>query len=187
MGRNLCRKNIFYDSGRPHIGGIEMTKIGGILNNSVVDGKGLRTAIFFSGCRRNCPGCHNPELQNFNHGKEYTLDQIKEIISKAKEMGDEGITLSGGHPLEPENYEMAYELAKEAHAQDLNVWLYTGYIWDKIPLMYMDLIAECDVVVDGPFIMAQRSVEIPFRGSTNQRLIDVKQTFDKGEVILWEK
>lgn len=163
-----------------------MTRIAGIINNSVVDGPGLRTAIFFSGCRRHCKGCHNPEAQDFNYGKEYTKDDIDKILTLARNVGDSGITLTGGHPLEPENYEFAYEMVKKAKEYNLNVWLYTGYVFEQIPIMYMDLISLCDVVVDGPFVENLKSNDYLYRGSTNQRLINIKKTFDRGEIVLWK-
>lgn len=163
-----------------------MTRIAGIINNSVVDGPGLRTAIFFSGCRRHCRGCHNPEAQDFNYGKEYTEDDIDQILTLARNVGDSGITLTGGHPLEPENYELAYEMVRKAKEYNLNVWLYTGYVFEQIPIMYMDLISLCDVVVDGPFVENLKSNDCLYRGSTNQRLINIKETFDRGEIVLWK-
>ena len=163
-----------------------MTRIAGIINNSVVDGPGLRTAIFFSGCRRHCKGCHNPEAQDFNYGKEYTKDDIDKILTLVRNVGDGGITLTGGHPLEPENYEFAYEMVKKAKEYNLNVWLYTGYVFEQIPIMYMDLISLCDVVVDGPFVENLKSNDCLYRGSTNQRLINIKETFDRGEIVLWK-
>lgn len=163
-----------------------MTRIAGIINNSVVDGPGLRTAIFFSGCRRHCKGCHNPEAQDFNYGKEYTKDDIDKILTLARNVGDSGITLTGGHPLEPENYEFAYKMVKKAKEHNLNVWLYTGYVFEQIPIMYMDLISLCDVVVDGPFVENLKSNDCLYRGSTNQRLINIKETFDRGEIVLWK-
>lgn len=163
-----------------------MTRIAGIINNSVVDGPGLRTAIFFSGCRRHCKGCHNPEAQDFNYGREYTEDDIDKILTLARNVGDSGITLTGGHPLEPENYEFAYEMVKKAKEYNLDVWLYTGYVFEQIPIMYMDLISLCDVVVDGPFVENLKSNDCLYRGSTNQRLINIKETFDRGEIVLWK-
>lgn len=163
-----------------------MTKIAGVIHNSVVDGPGLRTTIFFSGCRRNCPGCHNPEAQSFNYGKEISEADIDKLIEEAINSGDAGITLSGGHPLEPENYKMAEAIIEKAKAKDLDVWLYTGYVFEQIPLMYMDLISKVDILVDGPFILNKRTLDCPFRGSSNQRLIDIQKTFEKGEIILWK-
>lgn len=174
-----------------------MTKISGIIKNSVVDGPGLRTAIFFSGCRRGCKGCHNPEAQDFNYGYDANIALMKFIDSACKgpdrfagfvkESGDVGITITGGHALEPENYEYAFQLVRWAKRMNLNVWLYTGYVFEQIPIMYMDLISWCDVVVDGPFIESLKSDECLYRGSTNQRLIDVEKTFDRGEIVLWDK
>lgn len=159
-----------------------MTRIGGIIHNSVVDGLGLRTAFFFSGCRIDCPGCHNPQLQDFNYGQEYTLDQIPQLIDEVIEYGDSGITLTGGHPVEPENKDFALALARKAHTQGLNVWLYTGDFIENIPYEYSELLKECDVVVDGPFMIKRRTLEAPFRGSSNQRLIDMKRTIEEGVI-----
>lgn len=163
-----------------------MTKIAGIIHNSVVDGPGLRTTIFFSGCRRNCPGCHNPEAQSFDCGKEISEMDINKIIEGVIDSEDAGITLSGGHPLEPENYKIAEIITDRAKARGLNVWLYTGYVFEQIPLMYMDLVSKVDVLVDGPFILSKRTLNCPFRGSSNQRLIDIQKTFEKGEIVLWK-
>ena len=164
-----------------------MTKIAGIIHNSVVDGPGLRTTIFFSGCRRKCPGCHNPEAQSFDYGREISEADAGKLIEEVINSGDAGITLSGGHPLEPENYKMAEAIIDQAKAKNLNIWLYTGYIFEQIPLMYMDLIGDCNVVVDGPFVEALKSGECLYRGSTNQRIIDIQKTMEQGEVILWNK
>ena len=164
-----------------------MTRIAGIVYNSVVDGPGLRTAIFFSGCRRNCKGCHNPEAQDFNYGEEITEDKINDIMKKVQDAGNVGITLTGGHALEPENYEMATIIANKAKQMGLTIWLYTGYIYEQIPIMYMDLISICDVLVDGPFIENLKTTESLYRGSSNQRLIDIQQTLEKGGIILWKK
>jgi anaerobic ribonucleoside-triphosphate reductase activating protein len=163
-----------------------MTKISGVIHNSVVDGPGLRTAIFFSGCRRNCPGCHNPEAQNFDYGFETSENFIRDTIQEAIKAGDNGITLTGGHPLEPENYILATRLVEEAKKNGLSIWLYTGYVYEQIPFMYMDLIGQCDVVVDGPFIEKLKSLECLYRGSTNQRLIDIEKTMERGEIVLWK-
>lgn len=162
-----------------------MTKIAGIIHNSVVDGPGLRTTIFFSGCRINCLGCHNPEAQRFDYGTDYNFKDVPKIVKDAIEAGDTGITLSGGHPLELENYELAHEIVKEAKKYNLNVWLYTGLPFGAIPVIYMDLISDCDVLVDGPFRQDLKSTECLYRGSTNQRLIDVQKTLEQGEIILW--
>ena len=164
-----------------------MTKLAGIINNSIVDGPGMRTTIFFSGCRVKCYGCHNPEAQSFDYGNEVTESDIDTIIEKAIVSGDGGITLSGGHALEPENYKIAEIIVDKANAKGLNVWLYTGYVFERIPPMYMDLVSKADVLVDGPFVLAQRTLDCPFRGSSNQRLIDIQETLEKGEVILWNQ
>lgn len=162
-----------------------MTRIAGVIHNSVVDGPGMRTVVFFSGCRRLCPFCHNTQAQDFGYGEEIGHTEAEQIIKDAIENGDSGLTLSGGHPLEPENYEMATYLATKAKEQELSVWLYTGYVFEQIPIMYMDLVSIVDVLVDGPFIEKLKSLDCPFRGSTNQKLIDIQKTFEKGKIVLW--
>ena len=87
--------------------------------------------------------------------------------------------------MEPENYKIAEAIIDKAKAKDLDIWLYTGYIFEQIPIMYMDLVSAVDVLVDGPFIEKLRSISCPFRGSTNQRLIDIPKTLEKGEIVLW--
>lgn len=162
-----------------------MTKIAGIVKESVVDGPGIRLAIFFSGCRRQCKGCHNPEAQDFDYGKEISVteDILPELQNNKLYRG---ITLTGGHPLEPENYELATLIAQTARNCNKDVWLYTGYVWEQIPIMYMDLISLCDVVVDGPFVESLKSSECLYRGSSNQRLIDVQKTLEQGGITLWK-
>ena len=156
-------------------------RIYGIVNESIVDGPGFRLAVFVQGCKHDCPGCHNPESHPLDGGKLYTTDEIIAMLDEDPLL--DGITLSGGEPfLQPA---ACLELARAAHARGLNVWCYTGYTFDALAGVdgAQALLDEVDVLVDGPFILAQRSLELRFRGSKNQRLIDVKATRAAGEVV----
>jgi anaerobic ribonucleoside-triphosphate reductase activating protein len=160
-------------------------RIAGVVNDSIVDGPGLRFSVFTQGCSHHCPGCHNPETHDPQGGHDEDTDAL--IAKMKKNPLLSGITLTGGDPLEQSA--PCLELAKAAHAAGLNVWAYTGYTWEQL-LSRNDpdqtaLLREVDVLVDGPFIQAERSLELDYRGSKNQRLIDVPATLRTGEVTLW--
>lgn len=159
----------------------------GLVTDSIVDGAGFRTAIFTQGCPHHCEGCHNPESHAFDGGKEWTLDDIE-----AKFTGNpllDGITLSGGEPFAQPA--ACAELARRAHAKGLNVWAFSGYTYENLMALANEnenigaLLAELDVLVDGPFILAERSLELLFAGSRNQRVIDMKKTRETGIVTLY--
>ena len=161
-------------------------RIAGTVNDSIVDGPGYRYTIFTQGCPHHCPGCHNPETHPFDGGK--TVDTQTIIDQFLENPLLDGITLSGGDPFcQPEE---CLVLAQAAHAGRLNVWAYTGYTWEALlkenDPARMALLKEIDVLVDGPFILAQRSLELKFCGSRNQRLIDVQKSLTTGEVVLWQ-
>lgn len=160
-------------------------RIAGIVNDSIVDGPGLRFTIFTQGCPHHCPGCHNPETHDPNGGKEGDTENI--IAKMKKNPLLSGITLSGGEPLMQSA--ACLELAMAAHQMGLNVWAYTGYTWEKLMQENdpdrLALLKEVDVLVDGPFLENQRSLELDYCGSRNQRLIDVKKTMEKGEIVRW--
>ena len=157
-------------------------QIFGIANDSIVDGPGLRLTVFTQGCPHDCPGCHNPQSHDFAGGKEMDTEEILQKM-RANVLLD-GVTLSGGEPFcQPE---ACLEIAKAAHAAGLNVWGYSGYTFEQLreKSECAALLAELDVLVDGPFVLAKRSLECPWRGSTNQRLIDVKESLRTGEAVL---
>lgn len=158
---------------------------GPIQSDSILDGSGIRTVVWFQGCLHNCPGCHNPETHDLNSGVVYNLEDIKKELAGLKYQN--GITLSGGDPFF--QAKAAKEIAKYAHELGLNVWAYTGFTYEAI-ISKMDekyeLLKEVDVLVDGRFELAKKSLDCKFRGSTNQRLIDVKQSLEKGSVVLYE-
>lgn len=164
-------------------------RIAGTINDSIVDGPGFRFTIFTQGCPHHCPGCHNPKTHDFEGGR---LTDTQEIIEKFRknELLD-GITLSGGEPLCQS--EACRVLARAAHESGLNVWCYTGYTFEELMEGFeahpewAALLQEVDVLVDGRFILAQRTLEARFRGSKNQRLIDVPASLAQGRAVVMEE
>ena len=144
--------------------------------DSVVDGPGIRMTVFFQGCPHHCEGCHNPETWDYN--AECMELSVKDVLKLFDEdIILSGVTLSGGEPLSPCNFDEVIELVKEIKKRNKNVWIYTGYVIDKLLMLYPnlknDLLPYVDVIVDGPFILAERDLLLDFKGSRNQRLIDV--------------
>lgn len=162
-------------------------RIANTVNDSIVDGHGLRFAVFTQGCPHRCPGCHNPQTHDPAGGREESLEAL--IAGLDQNPLAAGLTLSGGEPF----YQAAdcARLAAMAHARGKTVWTYTGYTYEQI-LHKNDpdwnaLLAETDVLVDGPFLEKEQSYELHFRGSRNQRLIDVAASRRAGKVVLWQE
>jgi anaerobic ribonucleoside-triphosphate reductase activating protein len=149
-------------------------QISGIVYDSIVDGPGFRTAIFVQGCEKNCPGCHNPQTHDKTGGKTYdTADIIKDF---GKNPMTQGITLTGGEPfLQPKPL---IEIAKAAREKGLDVYVYSGYTYEEIlkDPEKKALLEQCDVLIDGEYIESQRSLDLNFRGSKNQRMIQIQNT-----------
>ena len=147
-------------------------RIAGTVDDSIVDGPGIRYTVFVQGCSHHCPGCHNPHTHDFAGGR---VVDTEEIVAQMR--GNpllDGLTLSGGEPFEQPD--ACVELARQAHALGLNVWCYTGYKYEQLlagDASRQALLSELDVLVDGPFLLAERSLDLLYRGSRNQRLIDV--------------
>lgn len=158
-----------------------------ILEDTTVDGPGFRTSIYLAGCTHHCPGCHNPESWNANGGKEMSVDNLMRVIVNDPFAH---VTLSGGDPLfqAPACAELAHRIKTET---DKTIWCYTGYTWERLiaqnDAAVMSLLANLDVLVDGPFIQALRDTDLLFRGSSNQRLIDVQKSLSSGQVVLWHR
>lgn len=157
-------------------------QLAGLVNDSIVDGPGFRLAVFAQGCPHHCPGCHNPQTHDFHGGREA---DTREIIEKLKNNPLlDGVTLTGGEPFcQPE---ACLEIAQAAHGAGLNVWSYSGYTFEEL----MDgteaqraLLAALDVLVDGRFMLEKRTLECRFRGSSNQRLIDVPASLSSGRAV----
>lgn len=161
-----------------------LMRVYGVVDDSIVDGPGFRLAVFAQGCPHGCPGCHNPESHAPDGGTLRDTDEIVGLID-ANPLLD-GITLTGGEPFMQS--EACLELSRAAHARGLNVWCYTGYEYEQL-LEREDawaLLDDVDVLVDGPFLLGERSLELRFRGSRNQRVIDMRATRERGEVVLVE-
>lgn len=159
-------------------------QLAGIVKESIVDGKGIRYTVFTQGCPHHCPGCHNPQTWPFEGGETHTPREIFEDFRKNPLL--KGITFSGGEPFcQPEPLT---ELAELVHSVGKDVTVYTGYVYEQLVEKHdpaIDaLLAETDVLIDGPFIEAQKNLELLFRGSENQRLIDMKKTRESGAVVL---
>jgi len=154
-----------------------------IVEGTSVDGPGLRTSIYLAGCNHHCPGCHNPASWNPQGGEERTLDELMQVIA----YNEAPVTLSGGDPLQQPDgtRELIHRIKQEL---GYNVWCFTGYTWDEImkDSKLSAVVRELDVLVDGPFIQAQRDISLRFRGSRNQRLIDVQRTLTTGHLTLWQ-
>ena len=155
-------------------------RIAGIVPESFVDGEGVRFAIFMQGCLRNCPGCHNPATHDLNGGKIFDTEEIISAMKKNPLVS--GITLSGGEPFL--QIPPAVELAKAAKNFGLDVWCYTGFKFEDIPSEGEELLKNTDVLVDGEYIEDLRDLDLNFRGSKNQRVIDVKKTLSNKKIIL---
>lgn len=153
--------------------------------DSIVDGEGVRTVVWTQGCPHHCPGCHNASTWDFNDG---ALIDVEDVISELKKIkNQDGITLSGGDPVC--QAEACYEISKAAHSMGLNVWCYTGFTYEQMLLnpKARKLLEQIDVLVDGKFVQEEKSYDIYFRGSRNQRIIDVPKSLETEQVVLVEK
>lgn len=163
----------------------------GITRDSIVDGPGLRAVIWTQGCRHNCTGCHNPCTHNFNGG--FLMD-IEDIIEEFKELRlHRGVTFSGGDPFE-QPYE-CIEIAKAAKNKGLDIWCYTGYTFEELINKrgtkykdgWIEFLKYIDVLIDGPFILEKKNLLLKFRGSENQRILDVKKSLRFRSPVLLEE
>ena len=165
----------------------------------VANGPGVRVSVFVSGCRHACPGCFNKEAWDFNYGKPFTEETMKYIVNLLDFEPYKGITYLGGEPFEKENQHGLLELSKKIRAKhpDKSIWCFTGYEFEKDILNRMcsgddwpdakELLSYIDVLVDGRFIESLKDLNLRFRGSSNQRIIDVKESLKQGKTILWEE
>jgi len=157
--------------------------IAGIANDSIVDGPGLRMAIFFQGCRRHCEGCHNPESWPLDDGHEVAGEALWAFVCKNPLIN--GVTFSGGEPLL--RAEPLLPLAKAIRSRDLDLAIYTGYTFEEIledgDEHVLQLLALTHTLIDGHFILEQKSMLLPFRGSKNQRILDVPRSLMEGRAV----
>lgn len=165
-------------------------------NCNMNNGDGLRCVVWLSGCDHKCPGCFNPETWDMNNGDPFTQEQIDYILSYVAQDWCSGLTLTGGDPLcqDPDGIVQLTKLCQEVHKLNKDVWLWTGYTWENIRFKFLqhpdsnfaNLIYNIDILVDGPFIESMKDPNIHWRGSRNQRVIDVQASYPTGQIYLKE-
>lgn len=158
-------------------------RLNGVVCESIVDGVGIRYVVFTQGCFHNCLECHNEDTHDINGGY---LHDIQKIIDEIKENPLlDGVTFSGGEPFL--QAKELFEIAKQCRDIGLNIWIYSGFLYEEIleNTDYMELLKICDVLVDGKFVASEKSYELQFSGSKNQRVIDVKKSLENGAVELY--
>lgn len=169
----------------------------GIIKADIADGRGVRVGVFLSGCPHHCPGCFNLEAQDYNYGKPFGVKVFNDIQEALSKDYVKGVTLLGGEPLVDCNLGVAWEIIRMAKSLHKDVWVYSGYTWEQlmerlhdkeslrsIPLYY--ILAQTNVLVDGPFILGLKDTSLPFCGSSNQRIIDVQRSFKEGKIVLYD-
>ena len=167
-----------------------------IKKTDVANGPGVRVSLFVSGCSHGCKGCFNQEAWDYTYGQEYTEETAQEILDALSPSYIRGLSLLGGEPLDPKNRAVVTELVKRVRAQypEKDIWCYTGYTYEKDLCRFVaegdadmrDLLPLLDVIVDGKFVEELKDLRLKFRGSSNQRLIDVGKTLDRDEVVCIE-
>jgi len=164
---------------------VSKLRVSGVIPESITDGPGIRFTIFTQGCAHNCPGCHNPSTHDYNGGEDRDTEELLDALRHDPMIT--GVTLSGGEPFDQAGALLG--LAREVRAMGLELAAYTGYLYEELLAMGGDraeLLKLCDVLIDGPFIMAKRNLDIRFKGSENQRIIDVPESMASGKVVLKE-
>lgn len=163
----------------------QVLNLAGIMEDSIVDGPGIRTAIFAQGCPRRCEGCHNPESWPFGTGKDVPVEELFAHIKASPLV--RGVTFSGGEPFS--QAEAFGELARMLKAAGYEVASYTGYTFEQLlegTQAQKDLLAQLDILVDGEFVLAKRNLDLRFRGSENQRILDVPKSLAAGSAVWCE-
>ena len=158
----------------------------GIKNCDVANGPGFRVTLFVSGCRNRCPGCFQPETWSFTYGQEFMLDTLIELDNMLNNPTISGLSILGGDPFESENVDTVAGICRHVKEKypEKSIWVWTGYslddVWEEKALKYID------VLVDGKFEQDKKDLTLKWRGSSNQRIIDIRKTFETGNVILLE-
>lgn len=168
---------------------------GNIKKCDIANGPGVRVTLFVSGCTNKCKGCFQPETWDFCYGKPYTNDTENEILEALRTPGRTGLTLLGGEPFEPENQRELVKLLRRVKMEmpEKNIWSFTGFVYDRDLIdggrkhceVTDEMLSMIDVLVDGPFVEEKKNLTLKFRGSENQRIIDLKRTREYGEIYFW--
>ena len=163
-----------------------------IKSRDIANGPGIRVSLFVSGCTHRCPGCFNPETWDFQFGAPFGEEQIQTILNYLRPAHIQGLSLLGGEPLHPDNQQAVLELVERVRQElpEKDIWCYTGYLYEglrdgNVGDYSRSLLKQLDILVDGPFVMEQKKLSLPFRGSENQRIIRVKESLSSGEIVLW--
>ena len=159
----------------------------------VANGPGVRVSLFVSGCPHRCPGCFNPETWDFQYGQGFGEEQVRSILDLLRPGYIRGLTLLGGEPMAPANQPEVLSLVRRVR-QELpgrDIWCYTGYLYEELAAgrvgpLDRELLHELDVLVDGPFLLEQTDIRLRFRGSANQRILDVPRSLAAGEALWWD-
>lgn len=169
---------------------------GQIKYNDIANGTGVRTTLFVSGCTNKCEGCFQPQTWDFCYGKEFTSREQDEIIKSLKHSYIAGLTLLGGEPFEPQNQRVILPLVLRVRKEcpTKSIWCFTGFTLEELTQegshcrceVTDKLLANIDVLVDGRFIQDQKDISLRFRGSRNQRIIDLQPTLNAGKIVLWD-
>ena len=166
-----------------------------IKNCDIANGPGVRVSLFVSGCTHHCKGCFNEVAWDFDYGQPFTNETIQTILNMMKPGYIKGLTLLGGEPFEPQNQGPIVELLRQVKKTypDKSIWAFSGYLFEKITshtlgdwAVTREFLSSLDVLVDGPFVEEKKNLALRFRGSENQRLIDVPATLASGKIVLWE-
>ena len=164
-----------------------------IKNCDIANGPGVRVSLFVSGCTHRCPGCFNEVAWDFNYGEPFTEEVMDRILIMLRPSYVKGLTLLGGEPFEPQNQGAIVELLRRIKRElpEKSIWAFSGYLFDKDILSgrlgdTSEYLSYLDVLVDGPFILAKKNLSLRFRGSENQRIIDVPASLRSGEIVLWQ-
>ena len=164
-----------------------------IKNCDIANGPGVRVSLFVSGCTHRCPGCFNEVAWDFDYGQPFTEETIGSILDMLRPSYIRGLTLLGGEPFEPRNQADVVKLLRRIKAElpEKSIWAFSGYLFEKDMLSdrigdLSEYLSYLDVLVDGPFVQAKKNLSLRFRGSENQRIIDVKASLAEGRTILWD-
>lgn len=164
-----------------------------IKNCDIANGPGVRVSLFVSGCTHHCPGCFNEVAWDFDYGQPFTQETIDTILGMLRPGYIRGLTLLGGEPFEPQNQGAVVELLRQVKRElpEKSIWAFSGYLFDRDILSgrlgdTREYLSYLDVLVDGPFIEARKNLSLRFRGSENQRLIDVPASLAAGTIVLWQ-